>query len=158
LRYGSAKNSRYFAAGIINVGFNPDWLRTLFAKGPEDQVHSGISQLPISSFRGLGSIDVTGIMAALQYWHFLRWFVIRRLMRKPWASARRSYFSRSSFTIALNFGQVARNIVELPGWIGIEKFLPTDANRGEVFGGRVLNACAYIYAFDAREFAGRGLV
>jgi hypothetical protein len=67
-------------------------------------------------------------------------------------------FSRSSFTIALNFGQVARNIVELPGWIGIEKFLPTDANRGEVFGGRVLNACAYIYAFDAREFAGRGLV
>jgi hypothetical protein len=36
----------------------------------------------------------------------------------------RSYFSRSSLAIALNFGQVARSIVDLRGWVGIEIFLP----------------------------------
>jgi hypothetical protein len=113
----------------------PDWLRTLFAKGPEDRVHSDNSQLTISSSRGLGRIDVTGIMTGAQYWHFLRWFVIRRLVRKTSASARRSsatgalltiianrtsYFSRGRFTIALNFGQVARSIVELLAGSGLK--------------------------------------
>jgi hypothetical protein len=64
--------------------------RTLFVKGPENQVHSDKSQLTISSSRDLGRIYVTGIMAGVQYWHFLRWFVIRRLMQKTSASARRS--------------------------------------------------------------------
>jgi len=66
----------------------------------------------------------------VQSGHFLRWFVIRRLVRNTSASAWRSspagalrainekcesYFSLSSPAIALNFGQVPHSIVDLHG-------------------------------------------
>ena len=94
-------------------------------------VHSKASQLAISSRSGLRRIGVTPVKADVHFGHFLRWFVISRLMRDTSASASRSsasgalraiiakcrsYFSRSSLAIALNFGQVARSIVDLRGW------------------------------------------
>jgi len=39
---------------------------------------------------GLGRIDVAGVEAGVQCGHFLRWFVIRRLVRNTSASAWRS--------------------------------------------------------------------
>jgi hypothetical protein len=101
-----------------------DRLRPVIAKRPKDRDH----QLTISRMGGLVRINVSGVAAGVQCGHFLRWFAIRRLVRNTSASAWRSspasalrainakcasYFSRSSPAIALNFGQVARNIEHL---------------------------------------------
>lgn len=130
-------------------------------------VNSKASQLAISSRSGLRRIGVTPVKAGVHFGHFLRWFVISRLMRDTSASARRSsasgalraiiakyrsYFSRSSLAIALNFGQVARSIVDLRGWVGIEvspppSFLPREVPR-----------CLQPVRVGCVEFDGRGQV
>jgi hypothetical protein len=74
LRYGSAKNSRHFAAGVINVGFTP--IQDDFSRAIADAVKGPIAELSRETYHARDVMRQVGEDVRFRSWTWLAVFLL----------------------------------------------------------------------------------